>query len=154
MQLCTEQEQLRLLPNECHRLNSADVGAGQTHLAFAALEPPRVAASLKKVNSRSLVINCLPVQMQSRTCLSIELRQVSASQFLEATQWPRHHIMHTYHGRHVVATRPGLPPSSDAIRPACGTEYGGRPGQLPRATIICRCNQHTAMGCQVTWSRL
>lgn len=42
-------------------------------------------------------------------------------------------IMHTYHARHVVATRPGLPPSSDAV----GAEYGGH---LPRATIICRCN--------------
>lgn len=38
-------------------------------------------------------------------------------------------IMHTYHARHVVATRPGLPPSSDAV----GAEYGGH---LPRATII------------------
>jgi len=139
MQLCTEQEQLRLLPNECHRLNSADVGAGQTHLAFAALEPPRVAASLKKVNSRSLVINCLPVQMQSRTCLSIELRQVSASQFLEATQWPRHHIMHTYHGRHVVATRPGLPSIFRCHQTS--VRYGVRRTSRPAPP----CNDHLSM---------
>lgn len=44
-------EQLRLLPIQSHRLNSPDVGAGQTLLvAFAALEPPRVGAG-QEVNS-------------------------------------------------------------------------------------------------------
>jgi hypothetical protein len=154
MQLCTEQEQLRLLLNECHRLNSADVGAGQTHLAFVALEPPRVAASHRKlihVPSSSIVSLCkcnrgLACQLSCAKYPRLNSwRQpngpgiISCTRITVATLWPQDL---------------DFPPSSDAIRPACGTEYRGRPGKLPRATIICRCNQHTAMGCQVTWSRL
>jgi hypothetical protein len=109
-----------------------------------------VSALYKKSILSFVVINCLSVQMQSRSPLSIELCQVSASHPIHLVPlilssshpipipFPGGNpmvpgIMHTYHGRHVVATRPGLPPSSDAV----GAEYGGH---LPRATIICRCN--------------
>lgn len=155
MHLRTEQEQLRLLPCKCHRLNSAEreLGAGlpQTHLAFAALGAPRVGASRKKVYPLFLVINSLVCKCnRGLRC------QLSCAKYQHHIPTPGGNpmapgiIMPTYHGRHVVATRPGLPPSSDAIGTR-GTKRLSRPS--PPATIICRCNQHTTTGCQVTWSR-
>jgi hypothetical protein len=46
-------------------------------------------------------------------------------------------IMHTYHGRHVVATRPG---PLHFPMPIGREVKEHRPDPLPRATIICRCN--------------
>lgn len=61
-------------------------------------------------------------------------------------------IMHTYHGRHVVATRPRLLTSSDAI----GREfYGAHPGLslVQRSSVDAITVRDNHPDCQVTWPR-
>lgn len=116
MQMHTEQEQLRLLSCNGHRLKSAHARAGQLHLAaLSSLEAPRVAGFSRMSILFFLVINCLGAKMQSRNLLQLNCCQVSATS--SKRQPHGQAIMHTYHDRHVVATRPGpslyLPMPSD-----------------------------------------